>query len=353
MIDNMHVCSNEELLDLIGIFNRLPAWLNVVMTCDSRYFKSHRFLRRRFPSISIDERSSRDDIERFVKFNTNLPIEQLKPLIDKSENNFSFVSKSVELVNEGFIRPFEFKSIKPGLNGLYTLLLTRFRSLFIGDDSKLAYSILSLFTSTSRRDIGREYVYKRVKLRYDHISNFDLIFYTIKRLFLDSTSSKLFHSTLREKLANLRDEANACETLFYWRKLCKFESQLTRKTSTPLVPIASIEFIDQDLLSTSSSTPESDLRHQRHLFYLNQFRRFYSSLSGCRQNQQIESKMDEILELYKRGSQSPESSFVLDYESFDVSIRQTDYEPIYKPKIRRNSSILSHFSIKFFSKLCC
>ena len=349
MIDNIHLWPNEDLLELIDIFNRLPVWLKVVLTCDSRYFRSHRFLRRRFDSISIDERSRREDIERFVQVKTNLPIKQLKPLIDKSENNFSFVSKSLELVNEGFIRPYEFKSIKPGLNGLYTLLLTRFKSLFTGNDLKLAQSILSLYAvTTSRGGLTKDYdyVYKRVRLRHDHLKSIDQIFYIIKRMFLDSTS-ELFHSTLHEKLSSLKDEAYACETLYYWHKLCKFESQsTTRKTSTPLVPLASIEFIDQDHLDTSSTSSSeiNDIRHQRHLYYLSRFRHFYHFYS------QIDHKMDEIFDRYKHGSQSKSQSSEI--SSFDISNerRRSDVTTTYNMKYR-NSSIISRFSNYFL--LCC
>lgn len=318
MIDNLDALTHRQARKFIAeILKRLPEWIKLVVTCQPDWLSSTRYLE----TISLDNNNSsnsRNDIDAFVR--SRLPLnksfdESCIVIVERSACNFEFVRHVADLVREDLVSVGELRAVKPGgLTGLYGFLLGKLHT-----HRRLVRFILALAALNPDRALDSLYVRKRLQLSSllssipSSLQHLDLVFESVSRLLSPSLSKSrllLVNSTLREwLLSGFRldlEPAIASELLVYWQRLCRFSrfdwfrvgSQM--KTSTPCIPLADIEFID-DFNHASESFSANQQQANPHISnnyarYLNRFRYFFSMSISSDYRRRVDRAMNVIFE---------------------------------------------------------
>lgn len=295
VIDNIDACllaDRARTLQLLTRLQQLPQWIKVLFTSNSSTFNR---LLPRYPSISLDNYHSNTETKLTkllpIDFNGQLTAE----MIEKA--NVMMLSKSMDLIRADLMSHDEFEALSKDLNGLYQHIRGKFETSFAtGLDQNVAKIIVGLFLLKPMRILKKSSIYKRIRVKQPDLDKvkFDGIFQVISSLFLSSNDEirfGLFHWTLHDSMVKANFvvlEAVICETLFYWRRLCKFgcvEGNLLQ-TSTLLDPISEkIEYIDDQNEHDRVRIELNRIEHERHLHDLDGFRRCLSRCTAASLNE--------------------------------------------------------------------
>ena len=396
------VCHNDKSNQLVSFLNKLsaslPQWIKLILTCETSYYenslskviynhtrlslnkKFSKFSKECYDSLFIDVLEL---ISVKTKLDKSAVLKQYGRLISRSNCNFLFISKILDLVSKNVFQASQLDFLPNKLNDLYIYLISLANQKSKRDETSdfdLVKLLLNLFLVNQNKPMSKSQLYHIVKSKHFNLSLelFNDFFRFFSNLFLVhieqqlsasqssisdiSTSEnvsfnyKLFNSNFENWLLNsiYYDSNSACESMasYYWNQLCNYDCSM-RRTSTPIrLDIEFIDDLEQSQIERSYAKP--NMRHTNHLNLLNKFSFYLFKCSSVNVKPELVESMKRNLEKHLSHADLPDlselnessSSIASDFTSASSSSEFSEFEDSSELNVYNNPIyfVLSPFS---------
>jgi archaellum biogenesis ATPase FlaH len=316
-----HVCRNDKSNELVSFLNKLsaslPQRIKLILTCETSYYenslskviynhtrvslnkKFSKFSKQCYDPLFIDVLEL---ISAKTKLDKSAVLKQYGRLISRSNCNFLFISKILDLVSMNVFQASQLDFLPNKLNDLYIYLISLASQKLKRDETSdfdLVKLLLNLFLVNQNKPMSKSQLYHIVKSKHFNLSLelFNDFFRFFSNLFLvhieqqlsASQSSisdistyesvsfnyKLFNPNFENwLLSSIYYDSNAAyESMasYYWNQLCNYDCSM-RRTSTPIrLDIEFIDELEQSQIERSYHDAKPNMRHTNHLSLLNKF----------------------------------------------------------------------------------
>ncbi|CAF0811017.1 unnamed protein product [Brachionus calyciflorus] len=332
VIDQFETYVNFDSLRILNYFRDLSKCFKIIISCQTNYFLKLKLSNQSVICLDFNKTEQNqnnecilNDLKQYVQLN-NFSSLHLEDFLFKSECNFLYISKIIDLINLNYINLKDVFSIPDGLNGLHLFLIKILEEKLSKSDFYLAKLVLNLLAINSDGEIKKNTIYKCIKSKdlSLELSKFEQVIQVLQCICLknerNGTKLKFFHSNflnwlIKENFLVLK-EAYHLKCIFYWSELCNYKCQINR-TSTPLEPLnylINLKKIDESNLSKIEPDEKSQVNFmsKKHTITLKKFKFYLEKCNGYKSDE-LFSTMGYYLDLSKKIKQS------IHMDPFDLS----------------------------------